>query len=386
MLILQINKELGASIATRELTSALIGRGVDVNIIAEDGRYPPSGHLNGLNLYLPSYLLKYVEMSVKAPSLLDPNDFDLIHSHQGLIMSKLLMTNSKSPWVHTVHSTYLDDIRYFKEHPLNGLDRLKYIFGIKTERLIHLSVVKQLRRKVFFIAVSSRINAELRALGVPDDRIFVVPNGVNIRFFNSLGAEECRARVMKQIGLPEDSRIVFSAGYISPIKGIHVVIRAIPAILKAVRNVQFVAAGSHPFLSYTRYLNSLARRLGVQERVHFLGPIKYASIPMYFKACDLFVQASFSEGSPLTVPQAMACKKPLVVTETCAPEDYGIADCAVAIGDYGVLAEKISFYLNNEEEARKLTNRNYQLAQSRLSWNKLIERYIESYKIIKDAS
>jgi glycosyltransferase involved in cell wall biosynthesis len=144
-------------------------------------------------------------------------------------------------------------------------------------------------------------------LGVSQDRIVVFPWGVDLRRFRP----GQRSAIRAQLGWG-DSFVVLSARTLEPIYGVDILIEG------------FVrAAAEEPrlrllLLSDGGMRDSLVRRIdraGLQACVHFAGVIEEGDLPDYYHAADLYVSASRSDGSSVTLLEAMACGVPVLVSD-----------------------------------------------------------------------
>lgn len=91
-------------------------------------------------------------------------------------------------------------------------------------------------------------------------------------------------------------------------------------------------------------LKALARRLGVQQRVHFAGEVPREKVPAYMRACDLFVLNSRYEGLPHVVLEALAADLPVVATDAGGTGEViqdGVNGRLVSVGDMQALREAI---------------------------------------------
>ena len=106
---------------------------------------------------------------------------------------------------------------------------------------------------------------------------------------------------------------VFYAGAITEEKGVGEVVRAIPH-LRSATEVRFLFAGSGDIEGMAR----LARQLGVEAKVEFLGAIPNPEVFERFKSADLLVVPSrreFQEGFPLTMFESIASRTPIVCSD-----------------------------------------------------------------------
>lgn len=93
-------------------------------------------------------------------------------------------------------------------------------------------------------------------------------------------------------------------------KGQQDVIRAIPYLTEKGFDIEYRLAGANK--SGSSYLADLAKRLGVSDRVAFLGPLPSTEMPSYYDSLDLYVQPSKTEGLPRAVVEAMSRGCPVI--------------------------------------------------------------------------
>jgi len=111
---------------------------------------------------------------------------------------------------------------------------------------------------------------------------------------------------------------MLTVGNVTERKGQHVVIRALPYILREVPNVHYLIAGLPTMKEQFR---ALAAALGVADHVHFLGRVPQEDLPLLMNACDAFVMTSVNtpsgdvEGYGIAVVEAALCGKPAVVSD-----------------------------------------------------------------------
>ena len=109
---------------------------------------------------------------------------------------------------------------------------------------------------------------------------------------------------------------------------------------------------------YMANLNNLVQKLSIGNNVIFIGNVPFESLPDYFNACDLFVNPTIRQnGYDLTILEAMACEKPVVVSNIgsvpTAIED-GVDGLLVPTGDIKKLAEAVIKVLKDQELAKRL--------------------------------
>lgn len=142
--------------------------------------------------------------------------------------------------------------------------------------------------------------------GVDSDKINVVFNSIeDIVIDNKLNKVEAQS----QIGMEGD--ILFSAGRLVSWKGFDILIKIMPDLLK--KNVRFklVIAGSGPEESN---LKNLISSLRLENYVYLIGGVEHLSMPIYFRAVDLFVLNTKYEGLSHILLEAMRNNLPIITT------------------------------------------------------------------------
>lgn len=179
------------------------------------------------------------------------------------------------------------------------------------------------------VAVSRHVASRLRErFGMADTRIAVIPNAVAIP-----EPVPRSARLRAELAGGDAERpIVLAVARLDAQKGIEYLVRAAVEIPGAV----VVIAGDGPDRGK---LETLARSIGVERRVHFLGHRR--DVPELLAACDLFVLPSLYEGLPLSVLEAMAAGVPVIATAIGGTDEVvrdGETGTLVGAGDAGALA------------------------------------------------
>jgi len=171
------------------------------------------------------------------------------------------------------------------------------------------------------ISVSSRMADEAVKLGVMKERLQVIVNGVDCDHFRPRDKNACR----KQLGLPDDGRLLVTVAHLGHRKGHHEMIQALAGLPDDVRLVLVggAAQGGTP-----DGLREVARSAGVEHRLILPGPQPYDRIPLYFSAADASVLASYREGCPNAVLESLACGTPVVASDVGAVPDILPVPCA----------------------------------------------------------
>lgn len=155
------------------------------------------------------------------------------------------------------------------------------------------------------VAVSNDLAGHLNRMGVEPTKIRVIHDGVDRKQFSPGDKLQERAR----LNLPPNEPIALFVGNLVPVKAVDVLLRAFAEpVLKGVR---LVVIGQGPLRAQ---LEQLARTLGTADRVTFTGGQPHDQLPAWFRAADVFVLPSHSEGVPNVLLEASASGTPWVAS------------------------------------------------------------------------
>lgn len=153
------------------------------------------------------------------------------------------------------------------------------------------------------LAVSDAMRRDMAAIGIDAGKVRVHYTGIDGDRFHP--DDRAAARAAFAMG---DAPAILTVGALIPRKGQELVIAALPAL----PGVHYWLAGAGAKEAAYR---ALAARLGVADRVHLLGPVANADLPQLYRAADVVVMPSKSEGLANAWVEALACGTPIVISD-----------------------------------------------------------------------
>ncbi len=171
--------------------------------------------------------------------------------------------------------------------------------------LLRLRTKTMTRPVTRVIAISEFVKRQLVAAGVPARKIVVRYLGVDTERF--VPDPRARRQWAEQFSIPPNEMIVSTVSYLRPFKNPQVIVEAWQELRKRDVSARLIVAGDGDMLPE---LKVLAGRLGVADRVHWLGNV--ADPTSLLQASDIFVLASVGEAFGLVLAEAMACGVPVV--------------------------------------------------------------------------
>ncbi len=168
----------------------------------------------------------------------------------------------------------------------------------------------------------------LKAYGLDDGKVVVLPNGVSSSF-------RPIARETAQRSLPSSFHgqvpFILSVGDLQPRKNHVGLIHAFEQLVSAHPQIahHLVIVGKETW--YAPAIRAAAKKSKVADRIHFTGFVPDGELLRLYGACDLFVYPSFYEGFGLPIVEAMACGRAVACSNTSAMPE--VADSAAIFFD-----------------------------------------------------
>lgn len=189
------------------------------------------------------------------------------------------------------------------------LTKIGYCIVNFTERLV-------LTGSNHVIVTNQRLKKLIMAFGVPEYKTTVLPMAISVRKFyvNSEGSKKVR----KELGVLDEIFIVSYVGRLSAEKNIGVLVKAFSLFIKEIKSAdaRLVLVGDGP---ERKKLENLVASLKIDKYVIFTG-FRY-NVPELLNIFDIFVLPSKTEGSPLSLLEAMASGKAVIASNISAVYD-----------------------------------------------------------------
>lgn len=192
------------------------------------------------------------------------------------------------------------------------LGAIKNSLGVgEEEPPLRIESEKALARSCRRIIVATGKEKEsiIGLLGVPEDKITVIPCGVNLRTFHPVSRAAARSRT----GFSEGP-VILAVARMEPLKGIERLVRAFARTHDPAARL-VVVGGDDESAPEIERLGRLAAELGVGARVTFTGAVKHELMPYYYNAADVCVVPSYYESFGLVALESLACGTPVVATD-----------------------------------------------------------------------
>jgi len=227
-------------------------------------------------------------------------------------------------------------------------------------------------------AVSHAVAASHLAAGmVSKNKLSVLGNGIELDTWRP----DARARTAARRGLGlSDEFLWLGVGRLDPVKDYPTLLNAFACVAKTAR---LLIAGSGPLQSE---LVQLAARLGLEQRVRFLG--FEPKVQRWMQAADGFVLSSRHEGLPMVLLEAGACGVPVVATDVAGTREAvvnGETGWLARAGDADALAQAMTKLMCTPvEERRAMGVRARRMVRERFSLETVLDRWEQLYAELLD--
>jgi glycosyltransferase involved in cell wall biosynthesis len=226
------------------------------------------------------------------------------------------------------------------------------------------------------IAVSETESKQLIQARIPQEKIVVIPNGVD----DASLVNPTRLGQFREQNNITDKYLILYVGRINKLKGIDFLIRAYKLFLETWigRDVVLVIGG--PDDGNQSSLEALVEQLGLKDNVKFTGFI--SSPEMAYRDADILVYPSTYEIFGLVPFESLLHGTPIIVTDNCGCG--GIikdAKCGylVRYGDETSLAELLKFALTHPDVNKKMVEAGKRYIEARLNWKCIVEQVERVY-------
>ena len=232
------------------------------------------------------------------------------------------------------------------------------------------------------IAVSPPVSEQLERI-FPAYKVHTIPNGISVAENEQTDREKLGGEFREFHGIPADALLVVTVGELKLLKGQRDFVLAANEVIRHNPDVHFVVAGKDNSIDkrLRRELRRLVRVFGHEASFTWLDWLD--DISPLMAAADLFVSPSHSESFGLAILDAMAAGTPVVATETDGARQL-ITDhtALVPIRDPIALAEKISWFLENESKRLELGEKQKIHARNNYGLNSMTNATVALYNDI----
>jgi len=214
--------------------------------------------------------------------------------------------------------------------------------------------------------------------GMNPDRIVTFPWGANIDKYSP--GEDSSLR--RRLGWGEDIFVLLSTRGWAPIYGVEDLAKAFAQVAQQHPELRLLMLGNGPLAPKIRRIFINAR---VQDQVHFPGLVNQNDLPNYYRAADLYISTSHSDGTSISLLEALASGKPVLLTDIPGNQEWvtqpGEVGWLFNDGDVDALREGILRALDQREQLSAMGVAARQLAEARANWENNFPKLFDAYRL-----
>ena len=202
-------------------------------------------------------------------------------------------------------------------------------------------------------------------------KIYIVPSGIDYE----------RIKIMQSNTLFNEKPDIFIVNYMTKIKGIDFLIKALPIVTNSIPNLSVCIGGSGPQENELKYL---VKKLGLDKTVKFLGFVSEEEKYQYYKSCKIVVVPSRWDCQPDAPLVAAASGKPAIASRIGGIQDTvedGKTGFLFEPENIEDLADKIVTLLKDEKLREEIGSAAKEKVKS-YDWKKIAERTVEIYNVV----
>ena len=237
------------------------------------------------------------------------------------------------------------------------------------------------RRVNAITTICEGLRGDIAARGIPESKITVIPNAVNIEQFSVGGEPEPELR--QEIGL-QNARVLGFIGSFYAYEGLDLLLQALPDILSRAPDVRVLLVGGGP---QETQLKQMAENLGIADKVVFTGRVPHEDVNRYYNLVDILVYPRLSMRltelvTPLKPLEAMAQGRLLVASDVGGHHELirdGETGMLFKAGNTQALADKVLELLAAHDKWPALRSAARHFVETERNWKASVSRYQAVY-------
>ena len=299
---------------------------------------------------------------------------DIIHAHSPCLNGLAALRAARKAGIPVVYEMRASWEDAAVDHGTTREGSLRYRLSRRLETYV-------LRRASAVATICGGLADEIRARGVPDERIAVVPNGVDVEDFEVIDRTDGALRGELALG---EGPVLGFIGSLYGYEGIDLLIRALPRIAAEFPGARVLLVGGGPAEAE---LKRLAEDLGVGGRVRFAGRVPHESVRRFYSVIDALVYPRISIRltemvTPLKPLEAMSLGRLFIASDVGGHRELvpeSLRRYMFRAGDLEDLARAASLLLNERSQWPALAAGARRYVVEQRTWRRSVSQYVKIY-------
>lgn len=209
----------------------------------------------------------------------------------------------------------------------------------------------------------------------PEERIVLFPWGVDLNHFSPAKASIIRKKIKW-----ENDFVLLSLRTWEPIYGVDIIVKAFIQAAAYDSRIKLILLGSG---SQEKYLHRLLEESDLLSRVYLGGRVSNQELPDFYRAADLYISASHSDGSSVSLLEALACGCPVLVSDIPGNLEWvkrGEQGWLFPDGDDKALAKAMINALEQRDMLTTMAAKARDTAEKRADWSRNFQKLLYAYE------
>lgn len=299
---------------------------------------------------------------------------DILHAHSPVLNGMAALRVARRldiPLVYEIRAFWEDAA---VDHGTTKEDSMRY----KATRALETYV---LRRAHAVTTICEGLRNDIVARGIPQDKVTVIPNAVDLEHFTVGGAPD--QQLAEKLGL-DGKQILGFIGSFYAYEGLALLLQAFPDILRTVPDARILLVGGGV---QENHLKQLAMDLGIADKVIFTGRVPHDQVQRYYDLVDIFVYPRLSMRltelvTPLKPLEAMAQGRLVIASDVGGHKELirqGETGYLFAAGNAQALSDTVINMLKQRENWPAFHAAARRFVETERSWPSSVVRYQAVY-------
>ena len=247
-----------------------------------------------------------------------------------------------------------------------------------------------LKRSAAFVGDCDTIRNLAIEYGMAPERIVTFPWGANIQKYSPPAPRSPLPALRTRLGWDENAFVLLSVRSWSPLYGVEDLARAFVKAARQRPELRLFMLGNGPLAGKIR---QIFQQGGVLDKVHFPGQISQEKLPDYYRAADLYISTSHSDGTSISLLEALASGTPVLLSDIPGNQEWVSPPSSTGAGpgegvgwlfrdgDVESLTNEILHVVEHRGQLPAMGRAARSLAEARGNWEMNFPRLFEAYEI-----
>ena len=229
-----------------------------------------------------------------------------------------------------------------------------------------------------YVAVSSELAGYLQnKVKICKEKLLTFINGVDTEHFKPFPDNIIR-EIRKEFGIPADAEVIGTVCRLDPVKNLIFLIQTLKDILRTRDQTILLIVGNGPM---RMHMEDVINKLGLNKKIILLG--KRADVERIMPILDIFILPSISEGTSMTILEAMSCSVPVIASMVGGNRFLireGRNGYLFPLDSPQVLVEEVIDLLKNKNKRTSMGKEGRRIVVDEFSFQSMLDKYTEIYR------